>query len=140
MKAVEAEPARSPDFSDLLRQMFGISEVELRICLVLMEVPDVTATEVAATVDVDESTARRQLKHLVELGLVEREEKLRRKGGFAYVYTPVPPDEQRQRLKIELYAWVEDALGVVEDIEREKLEAAARETSGDGDSSNIYRE
>lgn len=140
MTAVRAESARSPELDGLLREVFGISEIGLQLCLFLAEETNATASEVASAVDIDGSTARRQLNHLVEIGIVERAKKLRSKGGFVYVYTPVPIDEQRKQLKISFYAWVDEALDLIDDIEQEKLEAAAREPAfGDSDSSGIYR-
>lgn len=132
--AVEATPVERPELPALLRDVFGISETGLQICLCLMEEREATAADVAERLDVDRSTVARQLNHLTDIGLLEKRERLLEGGGYVHVYSPVPVEEVRERLAVGLCAWTDAALELVENVNREKMEAMARaDPDADGD-------
>ncbi|WP_170977441.1 hypothetical protein [Halorussus salinisoli] len=55
------------------------------------------------------------------------------------MYSPVDAEEVRQRLTVGLYAWVSEALELVEDVNREKVKALARrDSSNDGGTAQIF--
>lgn len=138
---VEAEPVEHPDLAVVLREVFGISETGLKVCLCLMEEGESTAAEIAERLDIDRSTVGRQVNHLTDVGVLDKRQQLLKDGGYVHVYSPVPVDEVRRRLTVGLYAWVDEALDIVEHVNREKLDALAR-ADGDGGESdetvNIY--
>jgi predicted transcriptional regulator len=141
---VEASPVENPDIAVVLREVFGISETGLNVCLCLMEDGESTAADIAERLDIDRSTVGRQLNHLTDIGVLDKRERLLKNGGYVHVYSPVPVEEVRKRLTVGLYAWMEEALELVEHINREKLDALARadgeglERRGDDDETNIY--
>ena len=141
---VEASPVENPDIAVVLREVFGISETGLNVCLCLMEDGESTAGDIAERLDIDRSTVGRQLNHLTDIGVLDKRERLLKNGGYVHVYSPVPVEEVRKRLTVGLYAWMEEGLELVEHINREKLDALARadgeglERRGDDDETNIY--
>lgn len=141
MDPVEASPVKQPDLPVVLRDVFGISETGLNVCLCLMEEGESTAADIAEMLDIDRSTVGRQLNHLTDIGLLEKRQRLLKDGGYVHVYSPVGVEEVRNRLTMGLYAWVEEALELVQNVNREKVRALARpdgEGEGDEGEPSIY--
>lgn len=126
MAAVEATPVERPELPALLRNVFGISETGLNVCLCLMEENEATAADVAEHLGMDRSTVGRQLNHLSDIGLLDKRQRLLESGGYVHVYSPVPVEEVRKRLTVGLYAWMDEALELVENVNDEKVRAMAR--------------
>lgn len=141
MAAVEATPVKRPELPQLLRNVFGISETGLNVCLCLMEENEATAADVAERLEMDRSTVGRQLNHLTDIGLLDKRQRLLESGGYVHVYSPVPVEEVRKTLTVGLYAWMDEALELVENVNKEKMRAMARaDDSGenDGEETSIY--
>ncbi|WP_158059362.1 helix-turn-helix domain-containing protein [Halorussus halophilus] len=140
MAAVEATPVKEPALALVLRDVFGISKTGLSVCICLMERQEATAADLADELDIDRSTVGRQLNHLTDIGILEKRQRLLREGGYVHVYSPVPVEEVQERLKIGLYAWADEAMGLVEEINREKVAAlAAMDADPDDESpASIY--
>jgi len=137
MASTDATPVKHPELAVVLREVFGISRTGLTICVCLMEEGDSTAADLAELLDIDRSTVARQLNHLVEIGLLDKRQRLLTDGGYVYVYSPVDVEEVRTRLTVGLYAWVSEALDLVEEINRQKVQALARSDGGE-EKSGIY--
>jgi predicted transcriptional regulator len=131
MTQVEATPVKQPDLATVLRDVFGISETGLKVCICLMEEGESTAADIAEQLGIDRSTVGRQLNHLTDIGVLDKRQRLLTDGGYVHVYSPVPVEEVRQRLAVGLYAWTAEALELVEHVNREKLNALAR-ADGEG--------
>ncbi|WP_135825332.1 helix-turn-helix domain-containing protein [Halorussus ruber] len=131
MQRVEATPVEHPDLAVVLREVFGISETGLKVCLCLMEDGESTAADIGERLDIDRSTVGRQLNHLTNIGVLDKRQRLLKGGGYVNVYSPVPVEEVRKRLTVGLYAWMEEALDIVAHVNREKLDALAR-ADGEG--------
>jgi predicted transcriptional regulator len=142
MAPVEAEPVKPPELAVVLRDVFGISETGLKVCLCLMEEGESTANEIADRLGIDRSTVGRQLNHLTDIGVLDKRQRILKDGGYVHVYSPVPVEEVRKRLTVGLYAWMDEALELVEHINREKLDALARAdgegVGSDDDQASIY--
>lgn len=134
----EMSSVKSPELAIVLRDVFGISETGIKICIDLMEQQESTAGDLAERLDLDRSTVNRQLNHLTDIGILEKRERLLSDGGYVHVYSPVDIAEVRQRLTAGLHAWVGDALELIEDINREKVKALARADHNDSGTATIY--
>lgn len=134
----ETPPAERPELAVVLRDVFGISETGITICVYLMEEGESTAGDLAEYPDRDRSTVNRQLNHLTDIGLLEKRQRLLTDGGYVHVYSPVDVEEVRQQLTIGLHAWLDEALDLVADINREKVAALARANRSDRESTGIY--
>ncbi|MFC4451321.1 helix-turn-helix domain-containing protein [Halorussus aquaticus] len=136
--STDASAIERPELAVVLREVFGISETGIHICVFLMEDGESTAGELADRLDLDRSTVSRQLNHLTDIGLLEKRQRLLSDGGYVHVYSPVDVEEVRQRLTVGLHVWMNEALELVEDINREKVAALARADSDDNESTSIY--
>lgn len=138
------EPAEPTDGVDapaleaVLRSVFDMSRTELEICLCVMEDGDLTVRELAADIGYDRSVVSRHLNHLAELGVVEKQRRLLEAGGHTYLYTPVPPEKVRARLRGAFFTWVEEAVAELSNLEREKVESIA--DTGEDPAWEIYRQ
>lgn len=129
LTAMEETPVKDPELAVVLREVFGISETGLQVCLCLMEEGESTAGDLAERLDIDRSTVGRQVNHLTDVGVLEKRNRLLKNGGYVHVYSPVDVEEVRQRLTGGVYAWASEALELIEDINREKVNALARRDS-----------
>mgnify|MGYP006283935983 CR=1 FL=1 len=125
MATVAATPVREPDLRSLLRDVFGISETGLNICVRLMRDGESTVPAVSEALDLDRSTVARQVNHLVDVGVLEKRQRLLSEGGYVNVYSPKDVEVVRRRLERGLAAWTREAEKLVDDVNRAKVEAAA---------------
>lgn len=126
MERFESTAVDEPELTTLLRHVFGVSAAGIEICVHLMDEEAATVADVASALDLNRSTASRQLNRLLELGVVQRREQALDRGGHIYLYSPVAPEEVRRQLRTALLEWVAAAVELVDDVDRRKLEAAAK--------------
>lgn len=138
LPSTDVTSAKSPELAVVLREVFGISETGIHICVLLMEDGESTAGDLAEHLDMDRSTVSRHLNHLTEIGLLEKHQRLLSDGGYVHVYSPVAVEEVRQRLTVGLHMWMDDALELIEDINREKVKALTRSDRSDNGTTSIY--
>lgn len=123
MQAVRDLPGVEPPTTEtLLRTVFGMSTTELEVCLCAMESGEATAAGLAEELGVDRSLVSRHLNHLAELGVLEKGRRVLREGGHVNVYTPVDVEEVRRRLELGLSVWTRDAVRLIDDVGKEKVE------------------
>ena len=114
-------PIESPDEGTLMRTVFDISETELEVCRCLMAEPEITVNELTEMVDRDRSVVTRHLNHLVDLGIVEKRSRVLSDGGRVNVYSHRSVDAVRRQFKLGLYAWMTEAVDVIDDLSEEKV-------------------
>jgi predicted transcriptional regulator len=120
------EPAEPPELTDILSHVLGITDTELRVCILLMEDGPMTAGQVADELGYDSSYANRLLNHLEALNVVESESKLLTAGGRVTEYSHAPIEAVTESFRRELYTWLTEALRVLdEDVVAEKQAALA---------------
>ena len=97
----------SPDAGcrDLLMCAYSLTNAETEIMAILMNKGDSRVEELAAQVHKDKSTVYRSLQKLVGCRLVFKEKRLIEKGGYFYVYKPLPPDMIKEQLKQCANSW-----------------------------------
>jgi len=125
VKEVDSEefPVQDPDLDELLGTVFGMSRTELDVCLCVMDVGEATTKDIARELDVDRSHVSRHLNHLVELGVLEKRRRLLEEGGRVNVYTPAELEAVRRNFTLGLFAWMDEAVEVIDGISREKVES-----------------
>lgn len=137
------DPVEKPELADILRDVFGMSETGLRICIELMRDGPQTAEEIATTLDIDSSFANRLLNHLLELEVIEERAYLLEGGGRVSRYSHATIPDVEESFKRELAVWVVTALQIIdEDIVDEKRAAleSAHELTEELDDESIYYE
>lgn len=125
MESVDVDAVREPEQRVLLRHVFGISQTGLDICTFLVEQEEATPAEIARALDIDRSTVTRQLNQLRELGVMECREESLAEGGRTQLFSPAPMAEIRQRHREALLSWTAHAISRIEELDEQKLEAAA---------------
>ena len=73
--------------------------------LVLLEHPGSDVQEIADIMGKDRSAVQRSIKVLMNRGFVNREFKIKKSGGFKYIYKSIPLDELKSRMRFELTIW-----------------------------------
>lgn len=127
MEPVTVDAVKEPDLRTLVAQVFGISETGLDICVHLMERGEVTIDDIAAALDINRTTASRQLNQLQALGVIERREESLEDGGQRHVYTAASMEEVRRRHREAFLSWVSDAMTLLDDLDEQKLVAVAEQ-------------
>lgn len=135
----DAVPIESPALEDILGVVFGMTGTELDVCMCVMEGGEVTTSEIAERIGVDRSHVSRHLNHLVDLGVLEKQERLLERGGRVHVYSPADLETVRRNFTLGLFAWWADAVEEVEEISREKVEAIT-ELTGDTSERVVYHD
>ncbi|MFC7074082.1 helix-turn-helix domain-containing protein [Halovenus rubra] len=103
-----------PDLRQVLLDAFGLPKSGLDICLCVIGEGPLSANEIAERLDYEESTVRRYLKKLDEIGLLTRSQLNREDGGFVNVYQPVDLDQMRRETLIGFYVWAGEAASLIE--------------------------
>ncbi len=116
---------RDPDLDTILRDVFGMSPLGLEVCLCLMDAGAASVAEVTDAVDANRSTVARHIDHLVDIGVLEADERIRPDGGRVTVFRTAPPAVVRERFRRALYQWMVAAIGVVDTLTEEKVEKLA---------------
>jgi predicted transcriptional regulator len=109
--AMDVQP---PDLREVLLEAFGLPKAGLDICLCVIGEGPLSAGEVAAQLDYDESTIRSYLNNLVDLGLLTKSELNREGGGFITVFHSVDLEEMRKETLTGFYVWAGEAAALIE--------------------------
>ena len=103
-----------PDLRQVLLDAFGLPKSGLDICLCVIGEGPLAPSEVARRLDYDESTVRKYLKKLTEVGLLSRSQLNREDGGFVNVYHSVDLAEMRRESLVGFYVWAGEAAALIE--------------------------
>jgi len=79
--------------SCLLACVLGLNCSEAEVYLALLDKSFADVDEIAKTVGKDKTTVYRALQSLTEKGLVAKEYRILRSGGYKYIYKPIPIDD-----------------------------------------------
>lgn len=132
-------PVEEPELAELLGTVFGMSRTELDVCLCVMDVGEATTKEIANELDVDRSHVSRHLNHLVDLGVLEKRRRLLEAGGRVNVYVPAGLEQVRRNFTLGLFAWMDEAVDVIDGISREKVESIT-ELSDEHSETAVYHD
>lgn len=103
-----------PDLRQVLLDAFGLPKPGLDICLCVIDEGPLSPGEVAQRLDYDESTVRKYLKKLADVGLLTRSQLNREDGGFVNVYHSVDLEEMRKESLVGFYVWAGEAAALIE--------------------------
>jgi|Deesub1362A_J573_1020465.scaffolds.fasta_scaffold00079_112 predicted transcriptional regulator len=106
-----------PTFQHILKCVLRLTPSEIEVYLALHMHPNIGVDELAEHIGKDRSGVYRSLQTLMEKGLVKREYRILKHGGYKYLYVPVPLEELKAKLKKELEEWFEKLNEVVESFE-----------------------
>ncbi len=107
-----------------LKCAFDISCFEMDVYAELLKRGKASVDEIAEVLERDKSTVYKALQNLLEKGLVTREYKILRGGGYKYLYKPVSVEDLKREMSKAISRWVKelmDFLDSLEEMDREKL-------------------
>ena len=130
-RSVPTDHYSSPTVESVFREVFGIAGPKPAICRAVMVEDETTAEALARRLDRNRSSINRHLNHLVSLGVLNKEPQTLPEGGRVFVYTHIPMDDLQHRFRLGLYGWFAEAVALVEELDREKLEAMVEADDGE---------
>ncbi len=92
----------------ILKCAFGISCLEMEVYLTLLKSPELDVSTIAEKLGKDNSSVYKALKNLMDRGLVKREYRILRGGGYKYVYKAVDFDKFKEITVRMLKRWLDD--------------------------------
>ena len=92
-------------FAHILRCLLNLTQSEIEVYFALHEHPNKSVDELAEIMGKDRSGVYRSLQNLLEKGLVSREYRILKHGGYKYLYIPVSIEDLKKMLKEELNRW-----------------------------------
>jgi predicted transcriptional regulator len=122
---------KPPNLRDVLLNVFGLPKVGLDICLCVIDDGPLSPEEVAQQLGYDQSTIRRYLNQLTEIGLLTKMQLNREDGGFVNVYQPIDLEEMRRESLIGFYLWAGEAATLIEDANLTKEDYVDGSYAGD---------
>jgi len=117
-----------PDFEHIVKCVLKLTISELEVYLTLIENPGVGVDELSEIMKKDRSGVYRSLQTLLEKGLVKREYRILKHGGYKYIYNPIDIDVLKTILKDELDRWFKKLNEVVEKFDMDEIKAMKSET------------
>ncbi|WP_457549060.1 helix-turn-helix domain-containing protein [Archaeoglobus sp.] len=76
--------------SCLLACVLGLNCAEAETYFALLEKGNADVDDIAKAINKDKTTVYRALRRLEEIGLVSKEYRIVRTGGYKYIYKPIP--------------------------------------------------
>jgi len=106
----------NPGMDDLLRCFFGLKIHEIDAFKALKDAGQVTGEQLADILNKDKSGVHRTLQTLLLIGLVERDYRLLRSGGYIFLYHTLPPERLKDIARLKLKHWHETIGSIIEEF------------------------
>ncbi|MEM0215621.1 MAG: helix-turn-helix domain-containing protein [Archaeoglobaceae archaeon] len=111
----------------MLKCALDISCSDFEVYITLLNKNPATIEEISESLNRDKSTVYKSLQKLLEKGLIERDYRILRSGGYRYLYKPVPFQNFKEIMIRSLETWekrLKDTITALEKMEQEKIEKA----------------
>jgi predicted transcriptional regulator len=103
MDSIQLLTRRGATCSDLLSCLYNLKPIDLQVFLAIAKNENATLDQIAQQVQRDRSSTHRCLSKLVSAGLVHKQSKTLKGGGYYHVYSTAEPakikEHARQRVK-----------------------------------------
>ena len=134
VKLGEEDLVKDVDLKYILRCILRLSTTDILIYKALLssnpEDPP-TVAELASVVGKSRSTVEKSLIKLIQLGLATRRAVLTRRGGYTFVYYPVPINEVKDRLATLLNAYYQVSKDLIKGASIDELIKSIEESGVD---------
>lgn len=134
VKLGEEDLVKDVDLKYILRCILRLSTTDILIYKALLssnpEDPP-TVAELASVVGKSRSTVEKSLIKLIQLGLATRRAVLTRRGGYTFVYYPVPVNEVKDRLTTLLNAYYQVSKDLIKGASIDELIKSIEESGVD---------
>jgi predicted transcriptional regulator len=101
-----------------LKCSLDLSCLDLEVYVALIKKNPATIEEVSELIGKDKSTVYKSLQKLLERGLVEREYRILRSGGYRYLYKPIPFHEFKEQMLKSLENWSKSLMEFISELEK----------------------
>jgi len=118
-----------PDFEHIVKCVLKLTISELEVYLALIDNPGVGVDELSEIMGKDRSGVYRSLQTLLEKGLVRREYRILKHGGYKYIYNPIDVEILKSILREELEKWFRKLNEVVEKFSVEEIKGITKSES-----------
>jgi len=115
-----------PDFEHIVKCVLRLTISELEVYLALIENPGIGVDELSEIMGKDRSGVYRSLQTLLEKGLVKREYRILKHGGYKYIYNPIDLEILKSILREELEKWFKKLNEVVEKFSVEEIKGITK--------------
>lgn len=108
-----------------LKCAFDVTCFDMEVYTALLKKSPMTVEDLSEMLGKDKSTVYKSLQRLFEKGLIERDYRILRSGGYRYLYKPVPFEDFRAKMMKALEQWARslaEFLNSLEKLEQEKFE------------------
>ncbi len=103
---------------NVLDCLYGLSKMDKEVLNLMSEEEEYRSRDIADMIGKDQSTAYRILEKLVNCGLVYKEKKTIRNGGYYYMYSARPIDKIREEAEQCLEIWYSDMKNALEGMKK----------------------
>ena len=118
-----------PDFEHIVKCVLKLTISELEVYLTLIENPGIGVDELSEIMGKDRSGVYRSLQTLFDKGLVKREYRILKHGGYKYIYTPIDVEILKSILREELEKWFKKLNEVVEKFNVDEIKGLSKSES-----------
>jgi predicted transcriptional regulator len=117
MDSIQSLTRRGATCSDLLSCLYNLKPIDLEVFLEVARNENATLTQIAELVHRDRSSTHRCLSKLVSAGLVHKQSKTLKGGGYYHVYSMVEPDKIKEHARQRVKEITESLESLIENFE-----------------------
>lgn len=110
-------PFRDMSIEDIMSCMFGLKKFETEAYFKVVDKGAATVNELCENFNKDRSTIQRALQNLAIAGLIYRDQKNIKNGGYYYMYRAAPFDEVKETTKSSIKKWSESMIAWIDNLE-----------------------
>ena len=117
MDSIQLLARKGATCSDLLSCLYNLKPIDLEVFLEVARKDGATLDQVADSVHRDRSSIHRCLSKLVSAGLVNKQSKTLKGGGYFHVYTMVEPSKIKAHARQKVKEITEGLEGLIDNFE-----------------------
>jgi predicted transcriptional regulator len=117
MDSIQLLTRKGATCSDLLSCLYNLKPIDLEVFLEVAKKESVTLDQVADAVHRDRSSTHRCLSKLLSAGLVIKQSRTLKGGGYFHVYSTVEPSKIKQQARQKVREITEGLENLIENFE-----------------------
>lgn len=109
-------PYGGASIETVMNCMFGLKKFETELYFELVNRDALTVNELVRKFGKDRSTMQRALRNLIVAGLVYREQKNIKNGGYYYVYSAAKFEDVKNTIKTSTKEWADAVISWIDSL------------------------
>jgi predicted transcriptional regulator len=101
---------RDMSIEDIMSCMFGLRKFETETYFKVVDKGTITVNDLVTDFNKDRSTIQRALQNLAIAGLIYRDQKNIKNGGYYYMYRAAPFEEVKETTKASIAKWADSMI------------------------------